>query len=125
MHNNEMETTEKLNYVPTFNNKMEDKEEWKMKMQAIQNDKNHREPCWNHPKTKHRKNTMTNKYKENRQHWSRGENQDGQYGNPGATNNVSTVIHADEYMKSSNREKWNECYTYRCGRRNSRTTSQE
>ena len=65
MHNNEMETTEKLNYVPTFNNKMEDKEEWKMKMQAIQNDKNHREPCWNHPKTKHRKNTMTNKYNEN------------------------------------------------------------
>ena len=32
------------------------------------------------------------------QHWSRGENQDGQYGNPGTTNNVSTVIHADEYM---------------------------
>ena len=65
MHNNEMETTEKLNYVPTFYNKMEDKQEWKMKMQAIQNDKNHRESCWNHPKTKHRKNTMTNKYKEN------------------------------------------------------------
>ena len=38
MHNNEMETTEKPNYVPTFNNKMEDKEEWKMKMQAIQNE---------------------------------------------------------------------------------------